>query len=107
MSRLHRDQKVTFLSPPTGQDTYGGMSGTWSTYLADIWASVEPILGNEYFSARAIQTDAKIKVNCQYISGVTDLMRIQHGSELYQILDSINVKSLNRDLLCYCKKVST
>lgn len=98
--------KITFLSPPGTQDDYGEVTGSWTTYKSDIWASKEPILGNEYFSANATQSDVKVKFRCQYISGVTDTMRIQHGAELYQILDAINVKTLNRILLCYCKKVT-
>lgn len=97
--------KITFLVPPTGTDSYGAPSGAWTTFAASVWASKEPILGNEYFSAQAVQSDVKVKFRCDWFSGVLDTMRIQHGSELYQILDAINVKNYNRELLCYCKKV--
>ena len=98
--------KIAFYSPPTSQDEYGAPTGSWVLYKTDIWASAEPIIGNEYFAANAKQSDVEFKFRCQYLSGVTNLMRIYHNSEYYQILDADNVKSLNRELLCYCKKVT-
>lgn len=106
MGRKHRNQKVTFLSPPAGQDTIGGPSGSWTTYKASIWASVVPILGNEYFAANAAQSDVRVKIECAWFSGVVNNMRITHGSDTYEILDAINVNNYNHELLCYCKKVS-
>lgn len=106
MGKKHRNQKVNFLSPPTAQDTYGGPSGGYTTFKSGIWASVVPILGNEYFSANAVQSDVKVKIECNWFSGVVNKMRISHGSDTYEILDAINVNNYNRDLLCYCKKVN-
>jgi SPP1 family predicted phage head-tail adaptor len=100
-----RRHKVNFLSPPTGVDSYGAPTGSWTAFKSGIWASVVPILGNEYMAAKAAQTDAKVKIECDYFAGVLKTMRIQHGSDLYQILDVININNYNRDLLCYCKEV--
>lgn len=97
--------KITILSPPTGQGDYGEASGTWTTFKPDIWASKDPILGKEYFAANAAQSDVSVKFRCHWFSGVLNTMRIQHGSEVYQILSAINVKEQNRELLCYCKRV--
>lgn len=97
--------KVDFLSPPTSQDDYGGPSGAWGAFKTGIWCSKEPILGNEYFAANAAQSEVSCKFRCHWFSGVLNTMRIQHGSEVYQILSAINVKELNRELLCYCKRV--
>jgi hypothetical protein len=41
----------------------------------------------------------------RFVEGITNEMRIQHGLEIYEILSVVNVKSLNRELLCYCKLV--
>lgn len=104
--RADMRSKISFLSPPAGQDDYGAPITTWANFKTDIWASKEPILGNEYFSANATQSEVEIKFRAHWFDGVTNEMRIQHGTEVYQILSAINVKSLNRELLCYCKKVS-
>ena len=106
MSKKDRRHKVNFISPPTDVDSYGAPTGSWTAFASSIWASVVPILGNEYMAAKAAQTDAKVKIECDWFAGVLDTMRIQHGTDLYQILDAINVNNYNRDLLCYCKKVA-
>lgn len=103
--RADMRSKISFLSPPSGQDDYGSPNTTWTTFKADIFASKEQILGNEYYTANATQSNVELKFRTHYFEGVTNQMRIQHGAEIYTILSAINVKSLNRELLCYCKKV--
>ena len=89
--------------PPT-RDKYGDEIEDWQTFTT-AWAAKDPILGNEYFAAEQAQSEAEVKFRTDYIPGVTDLMRIVHGTETYKILSAINVKSQNRELLMYCKKV--
>lgn len=97
-------EKIDFLARSDGQDDYGEPNGTWETFKT-VWASKEPILGNEYLTALTTDTKVEVKFNCRYVEGITNEMRIQHGAEVYEILSAINVKSLNRELLCYCKLV--
>jgi SPP1 family predicted phage head-tail adaptor len=96
--------RITFLRHLTGQDEYGELLDTWEPYKT-VHASKEPILGNEYFAALTAGTKVEVKFNCRYISGVTNEMRIRHGEETYEILSAIDVKSLHRELLCYCRLV--
>lgn len=103
--RADMRSKVTFLSPPTGVNDYGEPNTTWSTFKSGIWASKEPLLGNEFISAQAVNSDVQVKFRCHWFGGVLNTMRIQHGTEIYEILSAINVKTLNRELLCYCKRV--
>jgi len=97
--------KITFLSPPTGFDDYGAPTTTWDTHKANVWASKEPLIGNEYFKAETVESKVEVKFRTRYFTGPTNEMRIQHGAEFYQILSAINVKSLNREWLFYCKLV--
>lgn len=97
--------KIDFLQPSSDQDDYGDPVDSWETYKSDIWAAKDPILGNEYFVSLTTDTKVEVKFNMRYIPGVTNEMRIQHGNEVYEILSAINVKSLNRELLCYCRLV--
>lgn len=96
--------QITFLQRATGQDNYGEPVDTWETFTT-AWAAVNPLLGNEFFTALTTDSEVEVKFNTRYIPGITNDMRIQHGSEVYDILSAINVKSLNRELLCYCKLV--
>ncbi len=82
---------------------------TWNDFVT-VWASKDPILGKEYFAAEQAQSEVEFKFRCRYIAGVANdereyEMRIVHGEKKYKILSAINVKSLNWELLMYCKKV--
>jgi SPP1 family predicted phage head-tail adaptor len=104
--RADMRNKISILSKVNLQNDYGEVTDNWEIIKSNLWASKEPILGNEYFSAKAVQSKVEVKFRTHFISGITDEMRIQEGSEVYEILSAINVKSLNRELLMYCKKVT-
>lgn len=102
---IDRRNKINFLKRANGQDEYGDPVETWEIVHEGIWSSKDPILGNEYFAGLTNETKVDVKFNTRYMPGVENDMRIQHGNEVYDILSAINVKSLNRELLCYCKMV--
>ena len=96
--------KITFLKNHGGKDTLGEVIDDWKEHTT-AWAAVDPLLGNEFFTAFTTDSKVEIKFNSRYIPGITNDMRIQHNSKIYEILSAINVKGLNRELLCYCKEV--
>ena len=97
--------KIDFLQRQQGHDDYGEPIDSWETFKEGIWASKDPLLGNEYFNALTTDTKVEVKFNMRYVPGITNDMRIRHGDEIYEILSAVNVKSLNRELLCYCRVV--
>lgn len=99
--------KIDFLKCDISQDKYGESVETWKPFISGVWASYEPLLGNEYFASYTTNAKVEVKFNMRYIDGITNDMRIQHGDEIYEILSAVNVKGLNRELLCYCKKVAS
>lgn len=99
--------KIDILKLTPGQNSYGEPTDEWLPITdKKIWASKDPILGNEYFNAMATQTKVDVKFRMHYIKSVTNDMRVQDDEGIYEILSAINVKSLNRELLMYCKKVN-
>lgn len=96
--------KIIFLKNHGGQDDYGESMDDWQIFKS-VYAAADPLLGNEYFTALTIDSKVEIKFNSRYISGITNDMRIQHNGKIYEMLSAINVKGLNRELLCYCKEV--
>ena len=96
--------KIDFLTN-SGRDKWGEPLDNWQPIKKGIWASKDPLLGNEYFNALTANTKVEVKFNMRYVSGITNEMRIKHGDDVYEILSAINVKGLNRELLCYCKLV--
>ncbi len=102
---IDRRNKIDFLQHVTGQDDYGELTDEWVVFKGGIWSSKDPFLGNEYFASLTTDTKVQVKFNTRYIDGVKNEMRIRHGMDIYTILSAVNVKSLNRELLCYCKLV--
>ena len=99
--------KIDFLHRVKGRDEYGEPIDTWVPVegKTGIWASMEPLLGNEFFTALTTNSKVEVKFNMRYIPGITNDMRIKHGNDVYEILSAVNVKGLNRELLCYCRLV--
>jgi len=98
--------KIDFLTHSTGQDDYGEPTDIWTNFLTGIWASKDPLLGNEFFTSFTVENRVEVKFNMRFIPGITSTMRIKHNTEVYEIIGTpINVQSLNRELLCYCKLV--
>ena len=96
--------KITFLKNTNEKDEYGEVIDDWKP-VTTVWAAVGPLLGREYFEALTIDSKAEVKFNMRYVAGITNDMRIQYDGKIYEILSAINVKELNRELLCYCKEV--
>lgn len=99
--------KITILQLQPGYDLEGEPINDWQPVqgLTDLWASKEPLLGNEFFAAEQTQSRAEVKFRTYYTPGVKNEMRVQDSEGAYEILSAINVKNLNRELLMYCKKV--
>jgi len=97
--------KIDFLHLVKKRDEYGEYIEDWDKFKEGIWASKDPLLGNEYFNALTTDTKVEVKFNMRYIPGITNEMRIKHNNEVYEILSAVNVKGLNRELLCYCRLV--
>lgn len=99
--------KIDFLHRVQCRDEYGEPYDQWEPVpgKTGIWASMEPLLGNEYFTALTAETKVEVKFNMRYVEGITNEMRIRHGHDIYEILSVVNVRGLNRELLCYCRLV--
>lgn len=105
--RTDMRHKITILALQSGYDDEGEPINDWQPVqgLTGIWASKEPLLGNEFFAAEQTQSKVEVKFRTRYTKGVKNEMRVQDSEGTYDILSAINVKGLNRELLMYCKKV--
>lgn len=97
--------KIDFLHLVKKRDEFGEYIESWDIFKGGIWASKDPLLGNEFFAALTTESKVEVKFNMRYIPGITNEMRIKHNNEVYEILSAVNVKGLNRELLCYCRLI--
>lgn len=99
-------QRIQILKKSAGRDKYGEPTDTW-TPLIDryIPAKIQPILGNEYFTALTTDTTVEAKIECRYMPGIENEMRVKHGNDVYEILSAIDVDTAHVQWLLYVKLV--
>lgn len=101
-------ETILILSPPASQDEYGAKdpNAPWDQ-VANTRASFEPLMGREYFIAAETRSNIEVKFHLRYIPGVEANFRVRHRTIEYDIISPINVDGRNRELILYCKKVTT
>lgn len=95
-------ERVTIQRVQSGADEIGQPYSTWLT-LGTTWASVEPLVGREYFAAGGAQSEVTTKVRMRYRPGITSADRLIHEGKLYGITSVIDYKSANRELVLMCR----
>ncbi|MFA5991823.1 MAG: phage head closure protein [Candidatus Doudnabacteria bacterium] len=90
-------QRIIIETPTTSQDTAGGVTQTWSTFLT-VWASVEPLNGHKLFQAKQANADVTGIIKIRYQSGIEPNMRVKYGSRILSIVSIINTDERNIEL---------
>lgn len=85
-------------------NTYGSQSETWTVFLSQISASIDPISGKEYFSSNTINPEVTHKIRIRYRTGINPKMRVKFGTRYFDIQSVINFEERNKDLLLMAKE---
>lgn len=88
---------------PTIND-YGERVEAW-VIVKTPFASVEPLLGRELFTAESVQSKVTVKVRTRYFDEANDRMQIWHKGNKYRIESAVPVMENGREMLFYCSKV--
>ena len=96
------DQRLTLESPSRAPDGGGGADLTWQT-VAEVWASVNPITGDERLRADQVAGRITHTVVIRHRSGVMPAMRFRSGSRLLEIVAVLDAPPRNR-LRCLCEE---
>jgi SPP1 family predicted phage head-tail adaptor len=83
--------RVTIEQPVETQGADGSVVQTWGVF-ARCKAAINPLSGNEYFSAQAMQAEVSGRIWVRYVDakGVTSKMRVVWGNRIYEILSVID-----------------
>ena len=73
--KLNQRVQIQRRDPATTQNAVGENVSPWVT-LATVWASAEPLSGNEFVAAGQMQQTADVRFIARYRSDVTPGMRI-------------------------------
>ena len=84
-------------------DGGGGAAETWST-VAELWAAVRPISGDERVAADALAGQLTHEVWVRHRAGVTPAMRFLMGSRILDIRAVIDAEGRGRRLKCLCRE---
>lgn len=84
-----------------GRDSKGGEVIDWVPF-ATVRANVVPLRGREYVAVRQAQVELQVRIEMRYLPGVTPVMRVLHGSAVYNIVDAIDVGGRQRTLELMC-----
>lgn len=99
-----RNKRITLQRLVTAP-TAGGETTDELMTVATAWAAIEPLKGDEAWSARQQQATTTHTIGFVYVAGVTPGMRAVYGSRVFQLESVVNVREENRELLCTATEV--
>ena len=91
MSIGERRHRVVFQRATETQDAFGEPDQTWTT-LCTSWALVQPMKGQEMFSANQAQSEVDHRIVTRYrseLSALTSKDRATYGGNTYDIREVI------------------
>lgn len=80
-------------------DGAGGADETW-TLVAELWAALKPLSGQEGLEADRIAGHVTHEVVVRYRQGVVPAMRLVHGARAFDIRAVIDIEERRRFLRC-------
>ena len=96
--------RIEIQSPIPGQDSYGGYDETTWTYVATVWAAIEPLKGKEYWDAQQVNAESDIRVRIRYRPGISPENRILAGSRVLNIQSVIQPLEGGREIQLLCRE---
>jgi len=100
------DKYVTIQKKTISQNSMGEWVDSYSTF-AQVWASIEPLRGNEYFSAQQVNSDIEGKIIIRYLAEIQPGCRVTCEGRTYEILSIVNPYEGKRELqLMYRERVN-
>lgn len=95
---------VTIQEYTTTYNDYNEPVPDWVDWM-QVWASIEPIGGREYWAKHQTQSVVTHRLRMHYIPGVVPTMRIVYGDRIFEIESVIDWEERNEYLQLMCKEV--
>jgi SPP1 family predicted phage head-tail adaptor len=93
------NRRLQIDRPDEEQNEVGEVINTWST-VGVVWASIEPIKGNEALKNNQILADMDTRIRIRWSEAVKDIhakWRLIHNGIAYNIVSIANVGTSNRE----------
>ena len=95
---------ITIEQSTESFDANGELVNTWADYVS-LWASIEPLVGREYFTAKQFSAETTGKLRMRYFAGITAKMRIKFGTRYFNITGISNIEERNKEIVIYYQEV--
>jgi SPP1 family predicted phage head-tail adaptor len=92
-------QRVRLEMATSTPDGGGGAAESWAL-VAEVWAAVRPLAGQERMEADAIAVRVTHEMFIRYRTGVTPALRFVLGSRIFDIRAALDVDERQRWLKC-------
>jgi len=90
-------QKLTLQREVRTNDDVGGYVRSWVD-VADLWAEIIPMRGNEKLFGNQVQAVVTHKIKLRYREGVTPEMRLMYDNRVFNVRHVINVSEMSEVL---------
>jgi len=75
----------------------------WSDYVT-VWASVEPVTGNQFYAAKQLTSGVDGKIIMRYRDGILPTMRVLYDGRILTIVSLLTVGERNREIQIFYKE---
>lgn len=97
------NKRIELQSSTDSTDTFGEPIKTWTTYDT-VWASINPLSGNELIFAQQISSKTNIGIIIRYNSSVEVGDRVKYGTRYFDINAVLNEMENNKQLELLCNE---
>jgi len=94
-------KRITIQEIASTKDGLSGVVEAWADWQT-VWASIDPLRGDEYFAAKQFNVELTHKITIRYRSGLTPTMRVLYGARVFSISAILNPDERNRELVLMC-----
>lgn len=89
--------RVTFLQRIVELDKWNQPKETWVIF-AEVWASVEPISGREYWASSQVQSEVTHRIRIRYLPGLDPSMLALFKGRVFELQPPRNVEERNQEM---------
>lgn len=107
LARVYR-HKISIYRQVSGQDPFGQPIKEWRLFV-EAWASIEPIIGREYWASNQVQAEVTHRIRTRYFMALAELdpsMRIILGNREFAIDSIKNIEEKNMHVEILAKEKS-
>lgn len=97
------NKRISIEQPVRTQNDYGEYVETWSE-VRKVWASIEPLRGEEYIASKTMQAGVDHRIRMRYQADLTPKQRIKYGNRIFEIESVIHVREAKVETQAMCRE---